>query len=197
MVAKRYPLPLSGMRLVLASSSPRRAAILRAAGYDFEIRPSGTDEWPYPGGDPGEYTRSLAEAKAAEAGDGVGEVVVGADTVVVIDGSVLGKPGDPDEAAAMLRRLSGRTHEVVTGVAVRDGTGLRSGHARTRLTLRALEEGEIRLYVATGEPLDKAGAYAYQGAAARFVTRVEGDADTVIGLPMALLRELLPPELRR
>lgn len=183
------------MRLVLASSSPRRAAILRAAGYDFEIRPSGAEEWPYPGGDPGGYTQSLAEAKAAEGGSD--EVVVGADTVVVVDGSVLGKPADGDDAAAMLRRLSGRTHEVVTGVAVRHGASLRSGHARTRLTLRALDQREIRAYVATGEPLDKAGAYAYQGAAARFVIRVEGDADTVIGLPMALLRELLPPQLRR
>src|SRR5262249_30719100 len=145
------------MRLVLASSSPRRAALLRAAGYDFEIRPSATDEWPYPGGDPGDYTRSLAEAKAAAGGGD--EVVVGADTVVVVDGAVLGKPADPEDAATMLRRLSGRTHEVVTGVAVRHGAGLRSGHARTRLTLRALEEREIRAYVATGEPLDKAGAY--------------------------------------
>ena len=183
------------MRLVLASSSPRRAAILRAAGYHFDVRPSGTDEWPFQGGDPARYAESLAQAKAtAGAGD---EVVVGADTVVVLDGAVLGKPVDGEDAAAMLRRLSGRTHEVVTGVAVRHGATIRSGHARTRLTLRPLEEREIRAYVDTGEPLDKAGAYGYQGGAARFVTRLEGDVDTVIGLPLALLRELLPPELRR
>lgn len=183
------------MRLVLASTSPRRAMLLRAAGYDFDVRPSGADEWPYAGGDPGRYTESLAEAKAVEGGGD--EVVVGADTVVVLDGTVLGKPVDADDAAGMLRRLSGRTHEVITGVAVRHGARVRSGHARTRLTLRPLEEREIHAYVATGEPLDKAGAYGYQGGAARFVTRVEGEADTVIGLPIALLRELLPPELRR
>lgn len=183
------------MRLVLASTSPRRAMLLRAAGYDFDVRPSGADEWPYAGGDPGRYTESLAEAKAVEGGGD--EVVVGADTVVVLDGTVLGKPVDADDAAGMLRRLSGRTHEVITGVAVRHGARVRSGHARTRMTLRPLEEREIHAYVATGEPLDKAGAYGYQGGAARFVTRVEGDADTVIGLPIALLRELLPPELRR
>jgi len=181
------------MRLVLASSSPRRAALLRAAGYDFDVRPSPTEEWPFPGGDPASYTESLARAKAADGA--ADEVVVGADTVVVLDSSVLGKPVDADDAAAMLRRLSGRTHEVVTGVAVRHGGWLRSGHARTRLTLRVLDEREIRAYVETGEPLDKAGAYGYQGGAARFVTRLEGDADTVIGLPLALLRELLPPEL--
>jgi septum formation protein len=183
------------MRLVLASTSPRRAAILRAAGYDFDVRPSGTEEWPFTGGDPAGYAESLARSKAA-AGNG-DEVVVGADTVVVLDGTVLGKPADAEDAAAMLRRLSGRTHEVVTGVAVRQGGALRSGHARTRLTLRVLDEQEIRAYVDTGEPLDKAGAYGYQGGAARFVTRVEGDADTVIGLPLTLLRDLLPPELRR
>jgi septum formation protein len=183
------------MRLVLASTSPRRAALLRAAGYDFEVRPSGADEWPFTGGDPAGYTESLARAKAA-AGNG-DEVVVGADTVVVLDGAVLGKPADAEDAAAMLRRLSGRTHEVVTGIAVRHAGALRSGHARTRLTLRVLDEREIRAYVDTGEPLDKAGAYGYQGGAARFVTRVEGDADTVIGLPLTLLRELLPAELRR
>jgi len=180
---------------VLASSSPRRAALLRAAGYDFDVRPSGAEEWPYPGGDPGGYTESLAQTKAAAAG--ANEVVIAADTVVVLDGSVLGKPADAEDAASMLRRLSGRTHEVVTGVAVRHDGRLRSGHARTRLTLRALAEDEIRAYVATGEPLDKAGAYGYQGGAARFVTGVEGDTDTVIGLPIALLRELLPLELRR
>jgi septum formation protein len=183
------------MRLVLASTSPRRAALLRAAGYEFDVRPSGAEEWAFPGGDPARYTESLAEAKAAPGGRD--EVVVGADTVVVVDGAVLGKPADAEDAATMLRRLSGRTHEVVTGVAVRHGEALRSGHARTRLTLRPLDDGEIRAYVATGEPLDKAGAYGYQGGAARFVTRLEGDADTVIGLPLALLRELLPPEMRR
>ena len=182
------------MRLLLASTSPRRADLMRAAGYAFDVAPSGVDEWPYPGGDPADYVESLARAKAS----GVpGDVVVGADTVVVLDGEVLGKPRDPADAVSMLRRLSGRTHEVVTGVAVRENGALRSGHARTRLTLRPLTHAEIDAYVAGGEPLDKAGAYGYQGAAGAFVTRVEGDVDTVIGLPIALLDRLLPTRLRR
>jgi septum formation protein len=181
------------MRLVLASSSPRRAALLRAAGYEFDVRPGALEEWPYAGGDPAGYAESLARAKAA--GGVRDDVVVGADTIVVLDGSVLGKPANAEDAATMLRRLSGRTHEVVTGVAVRHGGSLRSGHARSRVTLRVLEEDEIRAYVDTGEPLDKAGAYAYQGIAARFVTRLEGDSDTVVGLPLALLRDLLPRSL--
>jgi septum formation protein len=179
---------------VLASTSPRRATLLRAAGYDFEVRPSGVAEWPYTGGDPAAYAESLARAKAGDAGDG--EVVIGADTIVVIDRAVLGKPAGPDEAAAMLRRLSGNTHQVVTGVAVRQGSVVRAGHARTALTLRPLSGQEIADYVASGEPMDKAGAYAYQGGAAAWVTRLDGEADTVIGLPIALVDRLLPPELR-
>jgi septum formation protein len=183
-----------GALLVLASGSPRRAALLRAAGYEFETRPSGTDEWPYAGGDVAAYTEALARAKAAAVD---GDVVIGADTVVVIGGAVLGKPADVEDAAAMLRRLSGRTHEVVTGVAVRHGDALRSAHARTRVTFRPLLEPEIRAYVATGESLDKAGAYGYQGSAGHFVTRLDGGADTVVGLPMGVVRDLLPAELRR
>jgi septum formation protein len=181
---------LGAVRLVLASTSPRRAALLRDAGFDFEVRPSGVDEWPYPGGGPASYAESLARAKAAAVD---GPVVVGADTIVVVDGDVLGKPADTEDAAAMLRRLSGRTHSVVTGVAVRVGGDLRSGHERTRLTLRDLTRAEIRAYVAGGEPMDKAGAYAYQGAARAFVTRVDGDVDTVIGLPIRLMSRLLGP----
>jgi len=177
------------MRLVLASTSPRRAALLRDAGYDFEMRGSGVDEWPYPGGDPAAYAESLARAKAAAV---EGPLVVGADTIVVVDGAVLGKPEGPADAEAMLRRLSGRTHTVVTAVAVRQDRALRSGHDRTRLTLRTLAEPEIRAYVAGGEPLDKAGAYAYQGDARAFVTEIDGDTDTVIGLPIRLLARLLP-----
>ena len=192
-----YPVPSAAVRLVLASTSPRRAALLRAAGYDFAIRPSGTEEWPYPGGDPAGYAEALARAKAAGDGRDGGDVVVGADTVVVLDGTVFGKPADAEDATGMLRRLSGRTHEVVTAVAVRHAGTLRSGHARTRLTLRPLTDAEIRAYVDTGEPLDKAGAYGYQGEAARFVTRVEGETDTVIGLPITLVDTLLPAELRR
>jgi septum formation protein len=176
------------MRIVLASASPRRAALLRAAGHDFDVRPSGAVEWPYPGDDPAGHAEGLARAKV----NGVdGEVVVGADTVVVLDGAVLGKPAGPADAAAMLHRLSGRTHEVVTGVAVRRGERVLSGHARARVTFRPLAAPEIRAYVAGGEPVDKAGAYAYQGGAGAFVTRLEGDPDTVIGLPIDLLNRLL------
>lgn len=182
------------MRLVLASTSPRRAALLRAAGYDFEVQPSGVEEWPYPGGDPAAYAESLASAKAAAAD---GAVVVAADTIVVLGEDVLGKPEGPNGAAAMLRRLSGRTHSVLTAVAVRSNGDVRVDHARTRLTLRPLSDAEIADYVATGEPLDKAGAYGYQGEARRFVTAIDGDADTVIGLPIAVVERLLPPELRR
>jgi septum formation protein len=146
-------------------------------------------EWAYPGGDPAGYAEALARAKA----EGVksDHPVLAADTIVVLDGDVLGKPAGPDEAAQMLGRLSGRTHEVVTGVAVKDRRGLRSGHAKARVSFRSLHPGEVRAYVASGEPLDKAGAYGFQGAAAAFVTRLEGDPDTVIGLPVQLARRLL------
>jgi septum formation protein len=152
------------------------------------VRPSGAAEWPYAGGPPASYAEALARAKVAAV---AGDVVIGADTVVVVDAEVLGKPARPEEAAAMLRRLSGRAHEVITGVALRDGQAVRSGHARTRVTFRPLDEADIRDYVASGEPHDKAGAYAYQGGAAGFVTQLEGDADTVIGLPIRVLNDLL------
>jgi septum formation protein len=120
-----------------------------------------------------------------------GDAVVGADTVVVVDGEVLGKPRSPHAAALMLRRLSDRTHEVVTGVAVKDRRGLRSGHDRARVSFRHLSPGEVRAYVASGEPLDKAGAYGLQGGAANFVTQVVGNPQTVIGLPVDLVERLL------
>jgi MAF protein len=120
-----------------------------------------------------------------------GDPVVGADTVVVVDGEVLGKPRSPQAAALMLRRLSGRTHEVVTGVAVKDRRGLRSGHDRARVSFRDLSSGEVQAYVASGEPLDKAGAYGLQGGAANFVTQVVGNPQTVIGLPVDLVERLL------
>jgi len=179
---------------VLASGSPRRAALLSAAGYEFEVRPSSVEEWPYAGGPPAGYAEALARAKVAAV---AGDVVVGADTVVVVDDEVMGKPAGPQEAAAMLRRLSGRVHEVITGVAVRNRQIVRSGHARTRVTFRPLTDKDIRDYVASGEPEDKAGAYAYQGGAGAFVASLEGDADTVIGLPIRVLDTLLPDDLRR
>lgn len=176
------------MKLILASASPRRERLLRDAGFDLEVRPSGAEEWPFAGGDPGAYTEALARAKVAAV---EGDLVVGADTVVVLDGEALGKPAGAADAGAMLRRLSGRAHRVVTGVAVRRAGAVRSAHASTLVTFRELTEREIRDYVATGEPLDKAGAYAWQGGAGAFVTALDGDADTVVGLPLRVLRVLL------
>jgi septum formation protein len=199
-------------RLVLASGSPRRVELLRRAGYTFEVRPSGVGEAPYRQGDPAAYAESLARAKAAGVDRGghsdelqgpdrwppVGqalaftdEIVVGADTIVVLDGQVLGKPRDADHATAMLHRLSSRTHRVITAVATNRGGILHWGHAQASVTFRALAPGEIARYVASGEPMDKAGAYAIQGGAAGFVERLDGDRDTVIGLPLDLVRRLI------
>jgi septum formation protein len=161
---------------------------LRAAGYDFAVRPGRLEEWPYRGGDPAAYAVALARAKAASV---AGELVVGADTIVVLDGQVLGKPGGVPEAVEMLRRLSGRAHQVITAVALKAGARVRSRHASAEVVFRPLGQDEIETYVSSGEPLDKAGGYAYQGGAAGFVTRLEGDPQTVIGLPVALLRQLL------
>ncbi len=195
---------------MLASASPRRAVLLSEAGYTFEVRPSGIREAPYRGGDPALYAESLARAKAAAAGmqapgldgpdrwppigdamSGEDEIILAADTVVTLDGEVLGKPRDPDDAASMLHRLSGRTHRVITGVATNRGGVVRWGHAAADVAFRPLGAGEIARYVAGGEPLDKAGGYAIQGGAGAFVEHLEGDRDTVIGLPMTLVRRLL------
>ena len=176
--------------LVLASGSPRRSELLRAAGITFRVCAPAVEEWPYEGGEPAEYADSLARAKAESVG---GERVVAADTIVVIDGRVLGKPGGAEAAEEMLGSLSGRSHEVITAVAVKDRYGLRSAQDSARVTFRELSEPEIRDYVASGEPLDKAGGYGFQGAGRQFVERLEGDPETVIGLPLRLLRSLLAP----
>jgi len=184
--------------LLLASRSPRRAALLRAASIPFEQGPApDVDETPPPGASPAEAVEALATRKAwVVAQDAPGRWVLAADTLVFLGPDRLGKPGGPGEAVAMLRRLSGRTHLVSTGVALvqvgTDGTGRRHVGSRTaQVTFRPLGEGEIRAYVASGEPLDKAGAYGIQGHAAGFVTTLEGDVETVVGLPTALVRELL------
>jgi septum formation protein len=183
-------------RLVLASASPRRRDLLSRLGLDFEVRPVDADETPRAGEPPEALALRLARAKAAAAAR-PGEIVIGADTVVAVDGELLGKPGDAAEAELMLRRLSGRRHEVWTGVAVlRCLPSGESGHeiaraCRTEVSFRGLGEQEIAAYAATAEPLDKAGAYAIQGGAAGFVERVDGDYDNVVGLPLALVRRLL------
>jgi septum formation protein len=184
---RREPLPL-----VLASASPRRAALLAAAGIRFERGPAPEiDETPPPG-EPGDVVRVLAEAKAREVAARMpGRAVLAADTLVFLDGVPVGKPRDMNEAVRILRRLSGRAHEVATGVALAKGEGLWSGAALSTVRFRALGDEEIRRYVDGGEPLDKAGGYALQGGAAGFVTGVDGDVDTVVGLPIRLVRELL------
>jgi len=180
--------------LILASASPRRAELLSAAGIPFEVRPAHIDEALRAGEDARTYASRVAVDKArAIAGQANGRSVLAADTVVVIDGLVLGKPVDSDDAKRMLRLLSGRSHEVVTAVAL---MSTRRGQSdavtdasieSTVVEFTALDTAEIDWYVATGEPSDKAGAYAIQGLASRFVTRIEGSYSNVVGLPMALV----------
>jgi len=178
--------------LVLASASPRRAELLRAAGIGFEVVAADVDERQLEGEDPATYVRRLAAAKAARvAGTRPGRAVLGADTTVVVDGEVLGKPRDTADAAAMLNRLSGRSHLVLTGVCLIDPAGhAETAVASTTVEFRPLTADDIARYVASGEPMDKAGAYAIQGGAGPFVTRVEGAYDNVVGLPVALIQAM-------
>ena len=173
--------------LVLASQSPRRSEILRQAGMEFTVRVADVDESPLAGESPAEYVRRLAAAKAFAIEPADGETVLGADTTVVIDGEILGKPADAADARRMLARLSGRRHEVLTGICLRRGTLATCDHATTGVVFAALSSAEIDEYVASGEPMDKAGAYAIQGLAAKFVERIEGDYFNVMGLPVALV----------
>ena len=174
--------------LVLASRSPRRARLLREAGYEIDIVPADVDESRLPEEEPRRYVSRLAAAKAAAiALKSDGRVVVAADTVVLIDGLVLGKPADRDETVSMLERLSGRTHEVLTGVRVVRGPRRLDAVEVTRVTFAALDPSRIAWYAATGEPDDKAGAYAVQGIGSRFVERIEGSYTNVVGLPIALV----------
>ena len=190
---------MSSRPLVLASRSPRRAELLRVAAIDFEVRAfPEVDETPGVGlDDPRAIVRDLAERKARSAQvHAPHELLLTADTLVFLDDAILGKPDDPAEAHAMLRALSGRSHTVATGVALTGPGGrgrvrLVSDAAATHVRFRALSDEEIRAYVATGEPLDKAGAYAIQGGAAGFVAGLDGAEDTVIGLPVEVVRRLL------
>ena len=177
--------------VILASSSPRRAELLTAAGYAFTVRPTDVDESLLPGESPVEAVRRLSRAKALAVEAPPGDVVLAADTLVVVDGEALGKPTDEVEAAAMLRRLSGRAHDVLTGVTCRRGDECRSEVATTRVWMDDLTDAVIAWYVASGEPMDKAGAYGIQGLASRFVTRVEGSYTNVVGLPVATVSSLL------
>ena len=179
--------------IVLASRSPRRADLLSMLGIPFVIDPADIAEEVLPGESPALHTRRLAEGKArAVAPRWPGRLVLGGDTVVVRDGSILGKPRDADHAVAMLLSLAGRSHEVVSALALAEPDGcVHAGVSRTTVWLRSFDEEEARAYVATGEPMDKAGAYAIQGAGAVLVDALEGDYFTVVGLPVPLLVRLL------
>ena len=178
--------------LILASQSPRRRELLGLITRDFLVRPTGCDET-LDCADPAEYALQIACRKcaAALAEAGPEDAVIAADTVVYLDGLLLGKPRDPAEAAAMLSRLSGRTHTVCTGVAVAFRGGTRNLCQQTRVTFYDLSRGLIDWYVSTGEPMDKAGAYGIQGRGALLVLDIAGDYSNVVGLPVAALYRLL------
>ena len=199
--------------MILASASPRRAELLRAAGYEFDVVVADVDESIRNGESPSAYVRRLAAAKSAAAlgsdldfretetvhelspkrenRDLTPTIVLGADTTVVVDDEILAKPRDEADAAAMLRRLSGRRHDVLTGVSLRRGAYEVGRVESTSVYVAELTDEEIAWYVATGEGRDKAGAYAIQGFASRFIPRVEGSYSNVVGLPVACVRELL------
>jgi septum formation protein len=176
-------------RLILASGSPRRRELLAQAGYTFTVEAADVDESLRDGEAPAAYVQRLAEQKAQAifARDTLipGLIVLGADTTVVCDGEILAKPTDGEDAKRILRRLSGRTHQVLTGVALATGAGTTSGVESTEVTFSTIPEAELDAYCATAEPMDKAGAYGIQGYAARWIPHIEGDYFNVMGLPIA------------
>jgi septum formation protein len=175
-------------QLVLASTSPRRKELLEMLGIDLVIRPSHIAEVRSPGELPVAYSTRLAREKAAGV---TGDLVLGADTIVVLDGEILEKPEDREDALEILRRLQGRTHEVVTSVALRQNGQTRVATDITRVTFRSADDELLRQYIATGEPMDKAGAYGIQGYGSTLIERVEGDPFGVMGLPIRLVLDLL------
>ncbi len=182
--------------LVLASASPRRQELLRAAGISFTVQPAGVDETPLAGESARECAERLAREKALVVSRTRPEdLILGADTIVVVDEAILGKPIDADDAVRMLRLLSGRVHQVITGVCFVEpaaaGQIARTASETTLVMMSEVSDGEIRAYVATGEPMDKAGAYAIQGIASRWIPRIEGDYGNVVGLPVALVYRML------
>ncbi len=181
------PAAAAAWKLVLASASPRRREILANAGFRFVVRPAEVDEAPRGVEDPLEHVKRLAIEKAEAVALGAGEVVLAADTIVAVEGEILGKPSGTTEARKMLEKLSGRWHEVLTGVCLRHPGGRIVDAERTRVLFLPLAAQEIDDYIASGEPMDKAGAYGIQGLASKFVRRIEGCYFNVVGLPVALV----------
>jgi septum formation protein len=194
------------MNLVLASASPRRRELLTQAGYSFTVQPAHIPEDPFPNEDPIVYVVRLAREKAQVVFDELSnssstskhdgqsaptQVVLGADTTVTLDNQILGKPFDAADAARMLRLLSGRTHRVITGIAVVTARNVEVAAEVTGVRFLTLSDEEIAEYIATGESIDKAGAYAIQGRAARWIPRITGDYFNVVGLPIALVSTML------
>jgi septum formation protein len=197
LIVFRFNPIMPGMKLILASASPRRAEILAAAGIPFEIRASKTDESRLPGESPEKMVERLARAKAEavvreDNSDGP-RIILGADTVVVVDDKILGKPGNAADASEMLMKLRGREHRVITGFAVvrAEDQDILSGHETTRVWFSDMTDAEVDAYVATNEPLDKAGAYAIQGIAGRYIPRIEGCYFNVVGLPLTRVWQAL------
>jgi septum formation protein len=181
-------------RLILASASPRRRELLTQAGFSFTVKAADIDESVLPGEDPEAYVTRLAREKAQtifDALDDAAAVVLGADTTVVLDGEILGKPLDKADAVRMLRALSGRTHRVITGVAVVTARGTDGTAEVTEVRFCGLSDSEIAEYVETGEPMDKAGAYGIQGRAGKWIPRIEGCYFNVVGLPLARVCAML------
>jgi septum formation protein len=182
--------------LVLASASPRRRELLAQAGFSFAVQAADIDETLHPGEDPIAYVTRLAREKAEAVFASRGSAdesltVLGADTTVCVDRQILGKPESPQDAARMLRLLSGRTHRVITGVALVSASQTQIAAEVTAVQFLTVSEAEIASYIATGEPNDKAGAYAIQGRAARWIPRIDGCYFNVVGLPIALVSTLL------
>ena len=184
--------------LILASASPRRRELLTQAGFEFQVHPAHIPEDPLPNEDPIAYVTRLARQKAEAVYETLvnqnfdpATIVLGADTTVTLDDHILGKPESPQDAARMLRLLSGRTHRVITGIALKSDSQTHVAHEVTTVQFLPVSEQQIADYIATGEPNDKAGAYAIQGSAARWIPRIEGCYFNVVGLPIALVSTLL------
>lgn len=178
-------------KLILASTSPRRAELLKSAGLKFSVVRPGADEKLHTGETPVEYAVRTAREKAESVPALSGAVILGADTVVAAEGRILGKPAGPEDAKTLLRLLSGKLHEVITGVCLRSSEKTVCFHVATAVLFRKLSNEEIAAYVATGDPLDKAGAYAIQNGAAGMVRRIDGSYSNVVGLPLCEVIEAL------